>query len=98
MKVKATRFMRMDDLRNLCIRNDWMTKMNNDQYSEFLTMYGNGDNLADNTILTMAMVVAKFSDFKKYGYDPIDNRIEILESVMFEIANTAHTTYELMED
>lgn len=86
MKFTETRTLSMSDLRNLCIKNNWYTNGNNDEYNELLTSVKN-KNITTNDIIDIANDIINHSD--------LNFTIETLENVCFEILEIAHSFIEI---
>lgn len=92
MKIKETRRMSMDSLRNLCIRNDWFTRGDCRAYDKFLKMSGNCQkNITTNALYNMALNVEQYSDPSVLdGQDTA--------AIMYDLARICYNTFEVEED
>lgn len=89
MKIKEIRRTTVDTLRATCIRQNWFTRADNEEYYKFLTTYGRKQNLTKLDIYKAAKEVEKFS------------RIDAdrdTASIMYEIADACFTCYEIEEE
>lgn len=79
-KYTETRKMHRDDLRSLCIKHDWYTHGNNEEYSALLDMTG-----LEMTTLNLVKIA---EDIKAHS----DTEYEIT-SILFELAETCFTVF-----
>lgn len=94
LKATERRFIHMEDLRALCIKRNWMTLSNADQYDKFLCRWGQVENLDPSKILSMAREVFNLSEVDEvYGEDYTIE--EILSAVMFDIADGCTSTFSV---
>ena len=86
---KEIRRISADKIIGICIRQDWYTRGTNEEYERMLSTASEKENLSTEDIVEIATDILEHSDSDRImssygmGYD------EILESVMFEIANAA---------
>ena len=82
---KERRTLDMNDLRQLCIKNNWYTLGTNEQYSKLLDMT-RVDNVTSEMIAKMAYDI-KFKSETEHN----------AESICFEIARICYSFFELDE-
>lgn len=78
-----TRKMTMDNLRALCIRNDWYTCGDNEEYSNLLNTAHYCENITTDVLVELA------TDIKSHS----DTEHEIT-SIMFELAGICYSFFE----
>ena len=94
LKATERRFIHMEDLRALCIKRNWMTLSNADQYDKFLCRWAQVENLDPSKILSMAREVFNLSEVDEvYGEDYTIE--EILSAIMFDIADGCTSTFSV---
>lgn len=89
MKIKETRIMTTDDLRNLCIKENWYTCGDCEEYSNLLSMTKNGcklRNITANVLYKMAIDIEQHSNM---------TGILDTETIMYMLAEICHTTFEI---
>ena len=79
---KEIRQVEMSALRKLCIKRDWFTKADNEEYSQFLN-YSKKDNITTDDLVEMATMVMSFSDTDME-----------CTSIMFELNTVCYTYFE----
>lgn len=72
-----------DDLRRLCIRNNWFTRGNNDEYDTFLNM-AKKENITTDDIVELAEQIIEHSELAEE---------ETITSIMFELASICHSLF-----
>lgn len=91
MKIKETRRIFAEDLRNLCIRNNWYTRGNSAEYNHLLL------DLAENKLnITTEDIVAIAEDIREHSADEEMEDME-LETICFEVARIAVTFFNDVE-
>lgn len=73
-----------ENLRNLCIKNKWYTKGNNEEYFNFFKM-ADKDNLSTDDIVELATDILEHSEIQDE---------QNFCSICFEIANECYTFFE----
>lgn len=89
-KIIETRKIFWNDLRNLCIRNNWYTCGTVQEYQKMLNMCKK-DNITTNDIVTIAQDIMDHSNKE-------ENEERELTSYCFEVARIATTLFEEVED
>lgn len=80
-----------EDLRDLCIKQNWCTKMDTVRYGAFLKSFGY-THLDTKKVYDMATTIFNYSDFWKYN----DNSTkEMIENIMFLIMQKAYTFFDI---
>lgn len=72
-----------DDLRRLCIRNNWFTRGNNDEYNTFLNM-AKKENITTDDIVELAEQIIEHSNLAEG---------ETMTNIMFELASICHSLF-----
>lgn len=62
MKVKENRIISPTSLRSLCIKYNWFTRGNNEEYEKLFQMIDEKDNLTTNDIEIIADYILQHSD------------------------------------
>lgn len=93
--MKETRIINWNDLRNLCIKNDWYTRGNNEEYANMLDYATSNDlNTARMMVVAEDIIIhsnpARFVDCGANGTTP-------MQYVMFELAEISHTFFHESE-
>lgn len=89
-KIVETRKIFWDDLRNLCIRNNWYTCGTVKEYEKMLAMCKK-DNITTKDIVKIAQDIMEHSNDE-------ENEGRELTSYCFEVARIATTLFEEVED
>ena len=88
-RYRETRKLSAHELRALCIRKNWYTKGDNDEYQHLLLdLAENKENLETADIIAIAEDIVNHSELEP-GYD--------LESVAFEVVRQANTFFEAID-
>ncbi len=92
MKITETRKINTTDLYHLCVKKDWYTCGSNAEYE---LMFGKA--LGNMTTLKMVAVAEDIIEHSapKCFADCEPNGTTPLEYVLFELAEIAHTTFEI---
>lgn len=91
MKIKETRRMGMNELRQLCIDNNWCDLFYEEEYRKFLRMSGyRKNNITTKQLFEMATKIRLYTSH-------IDEHVEITD-IMFELAAICNTTFEIEVD
>lgn len=106
MTVTETRTISMTDLRNMCVRENYMDMASEMDYAKFLNLVKNDDgeltNVTPELIGFMAIVIinhsSKFSDVAWMGnfLDPAwiwEKNSDMLTGIMYNIGELIHSTY-----
>lgn len=86
--IIETRTLTMDDLRQLCIDNNYYTDGSIDEYDRFLTSV-KGAEMTKNQIYYLAVNIFTHSNIEDNGL----STDEIIASIMYNIAKACHTTF-----
>lgn len=86
--IIETRTLSMDDLRELCIKNNYYTEGTNDEYDRFLTSV-KGVEITKDKIYYLAVNIFTHSDIEDNGL----STDEIVASIMYNIAEICHTVF-----
>lgn len=86
--IIETRTLFMDDLRKLCIKNNYYTEGTNEEYDRFLTSV-KGVEMTKNQIYYLAVNIFTHSDIESNGL----STDEIIASIMYNIAEACHTMF-----
>ena len=79
---KEMRLLSAEDLRVLCIRKSWCTKISNEVYAEFLAS-------VEDRIITTDMIVELAQSI--IDYSGLSSCDEVFEAICFELFETCHT-------
>ena len=86
MKIKETRLLSSFNLRNLCIKRNWYTKGDNNEYSHLLNEL-NHDGRENITTEDIRMIAEDIIE-----HSVIDSQMDITD-VMWEIAHVCNTVF-----
>ena len=90
MKFTETRTMTASKLRSLCIKNDWYTCGDNEEYSRlFDRLYdccGCPEHLTTEKLVEIATDIMDHSDITDYT----------IETVLFELARNCYTIFDVV--
>lgn len=91
MKFTETRTMSASKLRALCIKNDWYTCGDNEEYSRLFDRLtdccGFPENLTTEKLVEIATDIWEHSDITDYT----------IETVLFELARACYTYFDVAE-
>ena len=97
MKIIERRIMYMDDLRDLCVRNDWFTAGTQAEYARFLRMVytpaGDRAEMTPEHLLEMALELIKCSFVDGYR---VPN--DILEGVVYDLCRICDSLFTVEDD
>ena len=82
------------DVRNVCIRERYYTRGNNEAYSNMLNFVNENEPTKEN-ILKVAADIMDHSDLTRYMTDYSHN--EILANIMYNLKEKVITSYELID-
>ena len=80
---KETRMMSSEDLRNLCIRQNWFTRGTNEEYDKLLAMTKK-ENITTDDIVEMATLIVEHSV----------EQFELFTTIMFYLAQICSTHFD----
>lgn len=86
--IIETRTLSMEDLRKLCIKNNYYTEGTNDEYDRFLTSV-KGVEMTKSQIYYLAVNIFTHSDIENNGL----STDEIIASIMYNIAEACYTVF-----
>lgn len=89
MKIKETRFIFADDLRNLCIEKHWFTRGTNKQYTRLFDLLSTRHNVTNAALLKGARLIIDCSNPDYVNSD--------VSGVMADLFKLFHVTYEIEE-
>jgi hypothetical protein len=85
--MKETRKLYRDDLRQLCIRNNWYTCGNNEEYGKLLDTVDQCENVTTDVIASLAKNILEHSTTEQE-----------IESICFDIAKICNSFFEETEE
>lgn len=86
------RYISPEDLRHLCIEENWYTKGDNDEYTHLLGLCRDGFEYAELTTGRIALIA---DDIQRHS--DVDQDTEYLTNIMFCIARASTTYFEVEE-
>jgi hypothetical protein len=86
MKIKETRKLYRDDIRHLCVKQNWYTCGDNDDYSSILNYV---DCLENVTAWEIGIIATDIKEHSETEY--------LVESICFEIARICRSHFEIEE-
>lgn len=95
MKIKVEKRLYSEDIRKMCIENNYYTHGNNDQYDKMLAMC-NSNKVTPRLIYRIADDIAMHSDFKALQdtYGGITYG-ELLEHIMYQVNKCCNEFFTL---
>ncbi len=94
MKIKELRWIDLDNLRALCIKHDWFTCGDNDEYDELFQMvrkhWDRRESLTPARLLKIAQYIVKYSEPSTY-------EILGLSGVVFCLSEISHSCFDIEE-
>lgn len=78
-----------DDLRNLCIRQEYYTRGDCEAYEELLS-YVDGRNITDNDIIAIADNIYDHSDIDRIMEEYGCSSDEVFDSIYFNVGELVH--------
>lgn len=81
-----------DDLRTLCIKEQWYTRGNSDEYCELLSSVDKMENVTTDNIVEVATDIYSHSDFEDDKADGYTIE-EILLNIMFKVGRICITIF-----
>lgn len=82
--MKETRKLDMYDLRTLCIKHNWYTRGDNEEYGNLLTFANDCDNITTEDIVKIATNIHEHSEIGEYE----------IPDICFAIAEICHSFFE----
>ena len=89
MKVKETRRIHTDTIRNLCIKHNWFTVGTNEEYQELLD-YGDYPYITAEHIAEMALMINKHTCCSDYCGQ--------INEIAFEISRNCYSIFDIEEN
>lgn len=89
MKIKETRRLYADDLRSLCIKHDWFTCGDCEEYDGLFNMV-HGKHMTPALLLKVAQYIQKYSDPGAFDILGIDGAVYCLCEI-------THSTFRIEE-
>lgn len=81
--MKETRQLNSEELRTLCIKKEWYTRGNNEEYRELLNYANDTQNITTDDITALARDIKEHSDTE-----------HSITSICFEIARVCNSYFE----
>ena len=95
LNATEKRVMDSDDIRKLCIENEWYTCGSNEDYSDLLNFIDNLENVTTQNIFEVAINIYEHSDLDEW-FDNNEDIIDEIKHIMFLIErNCCHTFFTL---
>lgn len=85
MELRSHYQMNSEEVRQLCIKNNYCTNCNNQEYSNLLERCCCHPD--DNDILQIATTILCYSDIPRLQYESGCTTTEILENIAFQLCN-----------
>lgn len=98
MKFKAVRKMSRDDLRRLCIRENYFTRGDNEEYEELLSMLNDNPKMTKDLYKEIAEIIFEHSNVEtmKIQYGCGDD--DLMADILFKLYNDASITLIVREE
>lgn len=91
---REVRKLSREDLRALCIRNDWYTGGNNAEYYNLMCKVDNIYHVTTDDIVEIATDIIEHSETAKQNFDKATGGEDFYEYVMFMIGEECHSFFE----
>ena len=91
MNIKEVRKISFEDLRHVCIKENWCTNATNDEYYRILCM--SEKELTVNVIYHIALAIYNVSDVEDFMAHANFDEKDMLEHIMYIIAESSFSVF-----
>ena len=96
-KVNSTKKLFWDDVRKVCIQNDYYTFGNNAQYSNLMSFVSKKETVTEEDIFVISNDIFAHSDIERIMDEGGVDECGAFESILFNLTEETHTFYTVEE-
>lgn len=94
-KVSVTRKLFWDDVRQVCIQNNYYTHGTNEEYTDLFNIIRSFSIVDDTQLFIVAQDIYNHSDVQRIMEEGGIDECGVMESILFNISEVTHTFYEV---
>lgn len=96
-KVNVTRKLFWDDVRQVCIQNQYYTRGTNEEYLDLFNIIRSFSTVDDTQLFIVAQDIYNHSDVERIMNEGGVDECGVMESILFNLTEVTHTFYEVAE-
>ena len=96
-KVNVTRKLFWDDVRQVCIQNQYYTRGTNEEYLDLFNIVRSFSTVDDTQLFIVAQDIYNHSDVERIMNEGGVDECGVMESILFNLTEVTHTFYEVAE-
>lgn len=96
-KVNVTRKLFWDDVRQVCIQNQYYTRGTNEEYLDLFNIVRSFSTVDDTQLFIVAQDIYNHSDVERIMNGGGVDECGVMESILFNLTEVTHTFYEVAE-
>lgn len=96
-KVNVTRKLFWDDVRQVCIQNNYYTRGTNEEYMDLFNIIRSFSTIDDTQLFIVAQDIYNHSDVDRIMNEGGVDECGVMESILFNLTEVTHTFYEVAE-
>ena len=96
-KVNVTRKLFWDDVRQVCIQNQYYTRGTNEEYMDLFNISRSFSTVDDTQLFIVAQDIYNHSDVDRIMNEGGVDECGVMESILFNLTEVTHTFYEVAE-
>ena len=96
-KVNVTRKLFWDDVRQVCIQNQYYTRGTNEEYLDLFNIIRSFSTVDDTQLFIVAQDIYNHSDVDRIMNEGGVDECGVMESILFNLTEVTHTFYEVEE-
>lgn len=96
-KVNVTRKLFWDDVRQVCIQNQYYTRGTNEEYMDLFNIIRSFSTVDDTQLFIVAQDIYNHSDVERIMNEGGVDECGVMESILFNLTEVTHTFYEVAE-
>ena len=97
-KVNVTRKLFWDDVRQVCIDNQYYTRGNCEEYESLLSTVRSFSTIDDTQLFLIAQDIYNHSNVQRIMEEGGVDECGVMESILFNLTEVTHTFYEVAEE
>ncbi len=96
-KVNVTRKLFWDDVRQVCIQNQYYTRGTNEEYMDLFNIIRSFSTVDDTQLFIVAQDIYNHSNVERIMNEGGVDECGVMESILFNLTEVTHTFYEVAE-
>lgn len=97
-KVNVTRKLFYDDVREVCIQNEYYTRGTVEEYSAMFDMIRSFSTIDDTQLFLIAQDIYNHSNIERIMNEGGVDECGVMESILFNLTEATHTFYTVAEE